>query len=96
MSEQYAYRQVAEHIDLIVQVRLEAGHSSSNGKAPQRRRYVSEIVYVESGENGRPATTHVFQPGPDGRAVPGSLPQPLAALTRFGFNSAGFTGGQAA
>ena len=96
VSEQYAYRQVAEHIDLIVQVRLEAGHSSSDGKAPQRRRYVSEIVYVESGENGRPATTHVFQPGPDGRAVPGSLPQPLAALTRFGFNSAGFTEGQAA
>lgn len=95
VSEQYAYRQVAEHIDLIVQVRLEAGHSS-NGQAPQRRRYISEVLYVESGENGRPATTHVFLPGPDGRAVPGSLPQPLAALTRFGFTASSFNGGQAA
>ncbi|SHN89087.1 hypothetical protein SAMN05660350_05082, partial [Geodermatophilus obscurus] len=84
-----------EHIDLIVQIHLEAGHAGHGG-APQRRRYVSEVLYVESGENGRPATTHVYRQGPDGRAVPGSLPQPLAALTRFGFAGPSFTGGQAA
>lgn len=94
VSEGFAYRQVAEHVDLIVQVALESGRSADDVEGVRRSRYVSEILYVEPGEHGRPATTGVFVPGPDGRAVPGSLPQPLRSLTRFGFNPAGFAGEQ--
>jgi len=95
VSEAFAYRQIAEHIDLIVQINLEHG-DSTDGSPPVRERYITEILHVERGENSQPATTHVYAPGPDGRGRPGVLPAPLAKLARFGFDAPSFTAGQAA
>ena len=82
VTESFAYRQIAEHIDLIVQIEL-IDDSHSGGK---RSRYISEIIAIEPGEHGLPAVTDVFQPGPDGRAVPGTPPIWLTDLERVGFN----------
>jgi Flp pilus assembly CpaF family ATPase len=84
----FAYRQVAEHIDLIVQIALD----TQSGANPRRDRHVCEIVAVEPGENGQPAVTDVYKPGPDGRAVPGTLPQWLTGLAAHGFDLDGFRG----
>ena len=86
---EFAYRQVAEHVDLIVHVDLVV---SDHRGAASKRRYVSEVVAVAPGENGRPAYTDVFIPGPDGDAVPGTLPEELRVLQRFGLNVAMFDG----
>lgn len=85
----FAYRQVAEHIDLIVQIGLE---TAADDGLPHRDRYISEIVAIEPGEHGRPAITDVYKPGPDNRAVPGALTHPLTGLARFGFDMSSFTG----
>lgn len=62
--ETFAYRQIAEHIDLIVHVTMdEAGPNNT------RRRYVSEVLLVEPGEGGRPALTDIYRPGPTGPAT---------------------------
>ena len=95
VTETFAYRQVAEHIDLIVQITLEE-EGTRDGSGGRRSRYVSEVVAVEPGERGQPAVTDVYRPGPDGRAVPGTLPQWLTGLSRFGFDAAGFHGQVAA
>lgn len=79
----FAYRQVAEHIDLVVQIQLE--HT-----AERRTRYVSEVVGVQPGEGpGGLALSPLFTAGADGRAVPGTPPGPelLAELARHGFSS---------
>jgi Flp pilus assembly CpaF family ATPase len=89
VSETFAYRQVAEHVDLIVQITLE---DTTTSRGVVRRRYVSEVTAVEPGENGQPAVTDVYRPGPDGRAVPGTLPQWLTGLAGHGFDVAGFRG----
>ncbi len=82
VTESFAYRQIAEHIDLIVQIEL-VDQSYAGGK---RSRYISEIIAIEPGEHGLPAVTDVFQPGDDGRAVPGTPPIWLGDLERVGFN----------
>jgi Flp pilus assembly CpaF family ATPase len=92
VSETFAYRQVAEHIDLIVQITLEDTTTAGAGCGGVRRRYVSEVIAVEPGENGQPAVTDVYRAGPDGRAVPGTLPQWLTGLAAHGFDVAGFRG----
>jgi Flp pilus assembly CpaF family ATPase len=91
ITEQFAYRQIAQHIDLIVQITLE--DSSARGG---RRRYISEVIAVEPGEHGQPAVTDVYRPGEDGRATPGTLPQWLSGLARHGFDVADFTGRRSA
>jgi pilus assembly protein CpaF len=96
VSEGFADRQIAEHIDLIVHVTLEYGYDQEPGSPPSRVRFISEVLYVEQGEGGRPATTHVYRSGPDGRAVAGTLPGPLAILSRFGFQGRSFGEGAAA
>ena len=53
----------ATSLDLIVHVSRNRAHE----------RFVSEIVQVHTGqldERGYPSTETLFQPGPDGRAVP--------------------------
>lgn len=91
VTQDYAYRQVSEHIDIIVQITLE---TSGTRERPVRCRFVSEILAVEPGENGRPATTAVWKRDPrTGRAVTGILPSHLAEeLENHGFSRAQFEG----
>jgi pilus assembly protein CpaF len=88
VTEQFAYRQIAEHIDLIVQINME----DSSVQGGRRRRFISEVIAVEAGEHGMPAVTDVYRPGDDGRAVPGTLPQWLSGLARSGFDIDTFNG----
>lgn len=88
VTEAYAERAVAEHIDVIVQVQLDTA-PTSEGEA-RRDRYVSEIIAIQPGEDG-PATTHVFSPSPQGGPpVPGILPDEYRSLARWGFDLDGF------
>jgi len=103
---EFALTQIAEHIDIIVQIRLEdtttAKHdatledfSTEGAVVGHRRRFVSEIVLVEPGEDGHPAFTDVFVPADGGQAAPGLLPSSLATqLAPFGFVGHGFTIGR--
>jgi Flp pilus assembly CpaF family ATPase len=83
MTDTFAYRLAAGAVDLVV-------HISLTDEAPSGRqwcRYVSEVVEVEGiGEFGRPVMTTVYQPGPDGRAVPAHPPRCLPELVRHGFD----------
>lgn len=92
ISESWAYRQVAEHINIVVQVQME-DVVGSDGVA-RRHRFISEVIAIEPGDEGRPAITDVYVPGPDGRAVPGVLPQWLRHLTKFGFDDSPFRRGE--
>lgn len=84
VTEAYAQRAIAEHINIIVQLHLDT-RSSPEGEA-RRERYVSEIVAVHPGEDG-PATTHVYRPNPEGGApLPGVLPDDYRDLARYGFD----------
>ncbi|WP_435200899.1 CpaF family protein [Janibacter sp. GS2] len=88
VTEAYAERAVAEHIDIIVQVQLDTA-PSDDGVA-RRDRYVSEIIAIQPGEDG-PATTHVFAPSPHGGPpVPGILPDEYRSLARWGFDLDGY------
>lgn len=89
-TEDLVTSKLAETIDLIVQVHLEtvaAGH----GKW-RRSRWVSEILHIAPGEQLKGyATTRVFRPNPaGGPAIPGTLPDDLRELERYGFNSHGY------
>lgn len=82
LSETYAYRQVAQSIDLIVFLNVDIDRVTG-----RRVRYVSEVIEVTRGEQGNPvAVTDLFAPGDDGRAVPAHSPSFLADLERSGFD----------
>jgi Flp pilus assembly CpaF family ATPase len=73
-SDRRAYLQVANALDLIVYVKL-IDESAIGGR---RHRFVSHVAEVGGlVEDGRPRTTHIFGPGPDGRAVPLHQPDRL-------------------
>jgi hypothetical protein len=82
-----AYQWTAAAITLIVHVqRLDT--VDSRGRR-SRRRMVTEIVEVGAvGDSGRPDSTVVFGPGPDGSPVPMLPPSPqlLARLSGCGFD----------
>ena len=84
VTQEYAYLQIASHIDLIVQI----GVDDRTHTGGRKHRYVSSVIEVDRGENSRPAITDVFAPGPDGRAVPRTRPSFLADLERVGFDPA--------
>lgn len=86
VTTQFAYRQIAHHIDLIVHVNLDDQTRSGGG----RHRYISEVVELAPGEQDRVAVTDLFRPGPDGRAIPHTNPSPrlMADLERAGFDPA--------
>lgn len=88
VTEGYAYRQVATHIDLIVQIGVDFRPGRA-GQPPVRERYVAEVIHVERGEKG-PSVTDLYKPGIDGRGVAHILPEPLVGLSRFGFDVAAF------
>ncbi|PZF86509.1 CpaF family protein [Jiangella anatolica] len=70
VSADFAYRQIAQHVDLVVHVEC---RTTAEGAA-RRRRLVTEIIALEPGERGLPAITDVFRLGADGRLHPGSAP----------------------
>ena len=80
-NEAYAARLVAQHVDLIVH--LTAHPDAVTGR---RRRVVSEVIEVDTGEGNRPAVTDLFRPGPDGRPVPVGRPSFLDDLVRAGLD----------
>ncbi|MCF4120412.1 CpaF/VirB11 family protein [Antribacter sp. KLBMP9083] len=83
LSETYAYRQVAQSIDLIVFLNVDIDRVTG-----RRVRYVSEVIEVTRGEQGNPvAVTDLFAPGDDGRAVPAHSPSFLTDLERSGFDA---------
>ena len=90
MTESFAYRLLAGSVDLVVHLTLE-DESATGGP---KRRFVSDVVAIEGlGESSRPATTAVFGPGPDGRAVPLHRPTFLPDLVRAGFDARLLDGG---
>lgn len=85
MTEAFAYRLLAGSIDLLVHLTL-LDRSATGGP---KHRFVSQVVEISGlGEGLRPATTTVFGPGPDGRAVPLHRPARLDDLVRAGFDPA--------
>ncbi len=81
LSETYAYRAIANSIDLIVYISVATRPDGS------RDRYVSQVIEVTRGERDNPvAITDVFVPGPDGRALPANAPTFMDDLVRAGFD----------
>ncbi|TDC48107.1 CpaF family protein [Jiangella ureilytica] len=81
VSAEFAYRQIAQHVDLVVHVECVTAHDDDTVR---RRRLVTEIIALEPGERGLPAITDVFRLGPDGRLRPESAPSWPAATTGSG------------
>ena len=84
ITEAYAYRQIAQHIDLVVQIGL-IDQSPVGGR---KDRHVCQVIQLEPGEgpNGI-SVTDIFAAGPDGRAVPtGARPRFIDDLTGAGFD----------
>lgn len=93
VTQEYAYLQIASHIDLIVHIGTRTDAIGEHigdrtGGAGRMHRYVSEVIEVARGESGRPAVTDVFASGPEGRAVPRTRPSFLPDLQRAGFDPA--------
>jgi pilus assembly protein CpaF len=83
----FAYRQVAEHVDLIVHLGINTS-TDEHGRR-KRERYVSEVLALELGDldkTGQPGITDVYRAGPDGRAVPGIAPEAVKDLVAYGFD----------
>lgn len=90
LTEKAALGKIVEGIDLIVQIHLETKKIPGGFR---RRRWVSEIVAVEPGEEVPGyALTHVFKPNPDGGpGEPYLIPDDLAnELTDHGFDLQGY------
>jgi pilus assembly protein CpaF len=88
VTQEYAYLQIASHIDLIVQIAVRDHRGDASAPGGGKLRYISEVIEVARGEGGRPAITDVFGPGPDGRAVPHTRPSFLPELEQAGFDPA--------
>ncbi|MFE5337652.1 CpaF family protein [Isoptericola sp. NPDC056573] len=88
VTRELATSKLAETVDLVVQVGLQTRPLDATGTRWQRDRWVSEIVHIAPGEEAVGyATTHVFTPNPQGGpAVPGTMPEELRDLERFGFD----------
>jgi Flp pilus assembly CpaF family ATPase len=83
MTDTFAYRLLAGSVDLLVHLDL-VDESPIGGR---KHRFVSQVLEINGlGEGNRPATTEVFGPGADGRAVPKHRPGCLAELVRRGFD----------
>nr|WP_246211483.1 CpaF/VirB11 family protein [Phytoactinopolyspora alkaliphila] len=83
ITDHLAYRLIAHHIDLIVHVKLRTIRHA-DGRTDQKR-FVDEVIALEPGERGAPAITDVFQPGPQGVAVPGTPPPWMDDLVDVGY-----------
>lgn len=82
------YRLAGMAVDFVVHLRHETLHHRGR---PANVRYVSEVLEVlPPADTEEPATTPVYVPGPDGRAVPHTLPQCAADLEAAGFDPSYF------
>lgn len=88
VTRELATSKLAETVDLIVQIDLETRPEDAEQTRWRRSRWVSEIVHVAPGEAVKGyATTHVYKPNRQGGpAVPGTMPDELRELERFGFD----------
>jgi len=85
VTTDYAYRQVATHIDLIVNLGV-IDQTTRGGRKHRFLRAVSAVSLGDQQGTGL-SLTSVFAPGPDGRAVPtGMLPDWIEELREFGFD----------
>ncbi|MCL2668320.1 MAG: CpaF/VirB11 family protein, partial [Micrococcales bacterium] len=86
VSEAYAYRQVAETIDLIVFLGVQTNPDGS------KTRFVREVVEPSRGESGTGvALTDVFVPNRASRAVPHIAPSFMGTLVAAGFDQSRLT-----
>ncbi|MGV8966604.1 MAG: CpaF family protein [Cellulomonas sp.] len=84
MTDTFAYRLLAGSVDFLVHITL----LDESARGGPKHRFVSQVVEISGlGEGARPATTSVFEPGPDGRAVPAHRPVCLPDLVRAGFDA---------
>ncbi|GAA0903189.1 CpaF family protein [Virgisporangium aurantiacum] len=84
MTVELARRMAGNALDLIVYVTVE-DETAIGGR---KHRFVSHIEEVDGAGDGRIATTQLFGPGPDGRAIPRHLPYRLReALLRVGYDA---------
>lgn len=85
VTEAYAYRQVFQHIDLVIF--LESSYDPATGR---RYRFISQVLEVTAPDVASEvpyAVNELFVPGPDGRAVPtGVQPTFIDALVAAGFD----------
>lgn len=90
ITRDYALNVIAEDIDLIVQLQVESVPTADGGW--QKRRWVSEIIAVEPGEDAKGyATTTIFAAPPGThQAMPVLLPDRFRDLERYGFDVATF------
>jgi Flp pilus assembly CpaF family ATPase len=72
---EYAYRQVAHHINIIIQLQTDY-EFSANGERRQVR-FVSEVIHIEAGENAMPAVSKIYDGRSDGAGEYGTLPPAL-------------------
>jgi Flp pilus assembly CpaF family ATPase len=86
---EYAYRQVAHHIDVIVHIAVRDVREPDGSR--HRHRFVSEVVAVDLGEEGRPALTDVFTHR-GGALRLGVAPRWLAELAEVGYDPYRFNG----
>jgi len=78
-------------VDFVVHLSHEVAHHDGQ---PVNFRYVSQVIEVlPPGDTEEPATNPVYVPGPDGRAVPHTLPRCAADLEAAGFDPAYFQWG---
>lgn len=83
MTVELARRMAGNALDLIVYVTIE-DETAIGGR---KHRFVSHVEEVDGAGDGRIATTTIFGPGPDGRAVPRHLPNRLRDnLLRVGYD----------
>lgn len=87
VDEVYAIRQVAAHVNLIVQMNT---HWARDEDGQMRsHRHISEVAWVEPGENSRPAVSLIYsRPHPLREGRWGTLPPRMRDLVvQFGFPS---------
>lgn len=92
VTQTLATSKLAATLDLIVHLDL---RTTTGPGTSTRVRRVAEIVAIETGERETGfATTHVFEAGPDGVAVPCVLPDAYQSLTAYGFDLPGYLAAQ--
>lgn len=86
-SESWAYRIAAQSINLVVHIDM-YDENITGQSVGYRRRYVTQVIETTGvNEFGRPVTSEIFRPGPNGAAVPTRiLPQAIGRLEAAGFH----------
>lgn len=77
VTHEYAERQVAEHVDLIIQLDTKWNYDPTTGER-RARRFIKSVDWVESdSDDARPKLTRVYEGSPDTQGLFGTFPQPL-------------------